>query len=108
MTKTVHSIKEISEILSPVFAKYDIISAYLFGSYARGKATSKSDIDIYIPTLPSKMGLYIFGMYEDIKESLSKPIDIITDNEVFPTVESKKAFFDSINKDKVIIYEKGR
>jgi hypothetical protein len=108
MTKAVYSIKEISEILSPIFAKYDILSAYLFGSYARGKATPESDIDIYIPTLPSKMGLSFFGMYEDIKDSLDKPIDIITDNEGFSTAESKQAFFDSINKDKVIIYEKGR
>ena len=44
-------IKEFAEIVtSPddILKKYEIEQAYVFGSYARGDATQKSDVDIMI------------------------------------------------------------
>lgn len=44
------SLKELQDILMPVFEKYrkHIIFAYLFGSYAKGELTPLSDIDIAV------------------------------------------------------------
>ena len=53
----------------------EIKCAYLYGSYARGEATGKSDIDILI-VLDRPMGLKFYGIAEDLEELLNKKIDI--------------------------------
>ena len=44
----VYSIHEIENILHPVFAGYGVRRAVLFGSYAKGQATPRSDVDILV------------------------------------------------------------
>ncbi len=39
---------DIQTLLSPVFADYGITRAVLFGSFAKGTATDKSDIDLLV------------------------------------------------------------
>lgn len=53
----------------------EIKCAYLYGSYARGEATGKSDIDILV-VIDKPMGLKYFGIAEDLKEMLHKEVDI--------------------------------
>ncbi len=102
-SQQIYTIDEISDIIVPILNKYKIEKAYVFGSYARGEATSESDIDLYIPLLPYKMGIRYFGMYEDIQNAIEKRIDVITDNTTFNSDEEKKCFFASMNKDKEAI-----
>ena len=45
-----YTIDEISQRVMPVAKRYGLSAVYLFGSYARGEATSKSDIDLLIDT----------------------------------------------------------
>lgn len=42
------SINNISQLLEPVFKKYHVKLAYLFGSYARGNQIKESDVDIAV------------------------------------------------------------
>lgn len=58
-----------------VFAEYDVEFAYLFGSYAKGKASESSDIDILIST--SVTGMRFFGLIERLRETLGKKIDLL-------------------------------
>ena len=44
--KDVLIIKQIKERILPILAKHNIHEVYLFGSYARGDANNKSDVDI--------------------------------------------------------------
>ena len=53
----------------------EIKCAYLYGSYARGEATGKSDIDILV-VIDKPMGLKYFGIAEDLKKMLHKEVDI--------------------------------
>ena len=46
MNQEIYTIDEIRQIVKNLTVKYDIENVYLFGSYARGEATEKSDIDI--------------------------------------------------------------
>jgi len=39
---------QIAENLRPVFEKYDIESALLFGSFARGRESARSDLDLIL------------------------------------------------------------
>ena len=53
----------------------EIKCAYLYGSYARGEATGKSDIDILV-VIDKPMGFRYFGIGERLKEILHKEVDI--------------------------------
>ena len=53
----------------------EIKCAYLYGSYARGEATGKSDIDILI-VLDKPLGMRFYGIAADLEELLHKKIDI--------------------------------
>ncbi len=54
-----------------------IKKAGIFGSYARGEQTKKSDIDILIePT--EGMGLEFFGLHIELEEKLGMKVDLLT------------------------------
>lgn len=68
-------IKTIKDRLQPVFSNYNITSAILFGSYAKGSATEKSDIDLMVDS--NLRGLRFFALIEDIREALDeKEVDV--------------------------------
>lgn len=68
--------KRIKKEAAEVFKKYpEIRCAYLFGSYARGEATGKSDID-FLLVLSKPMGITFFGIAADLENKLHKEIDI--------------------------------
>ena len=72
------SVKYIKDVCRKLFKeKYpEIECAYLFGSYARGEASGKSDIDILVVCPP--MGMRFYGISEVLEEELHKKIDIHT------------------------------
>ena len=48
MTKNAYSIGEIRAIIAPIAREYGVKKIALFGSYAKGSATPKSDIDLHL------------------------------------------------------------
>ena len=44
----IYTIDEITAAVKPIAEKYGIDKVWLFGSYARGEATEKSDVDLLI------------------------------------------------------------
>lgn len=77
----IYDMNEIKRRITPVFEKYDVKAAFLFGSYARGDATDNSDIDIRVDTTGSSKLLGIFaesGLLIDLEDALEKKVDMIT------------------------------
>ena len=74
--KGVLTIDMIKKIVADVFANYEIKSCYLFGSYAKGKETELSDVDLLIDSTIT--GLDYFGLIEDLREALHKKVDLLT------------------------------
>lgn len=68
-------VEDITKSIEEVFKKYDIDFAYLFGSYAKGKAKQSSDVDILVSTKIS--GLKYYGIVEELREKLNKKVDMI-------------------------------
>lgn len=69
------SIEKIRECCADVFSKYSVEYCYLFGSYAKGKASSKSDVDLLVSTTVT--GLKFFEMVEELRDALCKKVDVL-------------------------------
>lgn len=88
---------KISEIIKPVFQKYGVKSADLFGSYARGEQTPDSDIDIIVDRGPVR-GLEFIGLQEELSAVLQKKVDLQ------PIDCMSERFLAKIQKDRVNVY----
>ena len=76
------------ESLRAYFATQPVLSAYLFGSFARGEADEKSDVDILVDVDRSvSFGLGYFGMIGDLQELLGRPVDVVTREALSPHVK---------------------
>lgn len=77
------SVQLIKEKVSALFDKeYDgqIDFCYLFGSYAKGLANEKSDVDLYVSS--SLTGLRFVGLIERLRQTLHKKVDLIRSSEL--------------------------
>ena len=67
----------IAKVINEYIKKYpEVKCAYLYGSYARGEATGKSDVDILV--VCHGMGLSFYGMAGELKDALHKEVDLQT------------------------------
>ena len=69
------SIEDIKKICTKILSKYSVDYCYLFGSYAKGKASPTSDVDLLISTTIS--GLKFYGLVEELRDSLKKKVDLL-------------------------------
>lgn len=95
----VYSVREIENILHPVFAGYGVRRAVLFGSYAKGQATTRSDVDILVDS--GLRGLAFFGLLEGVASTLDVPVDLIDVSQI----ESGSQIGLEIQRTGVSIYE---
>ena len=102
MTDTIYTPEQIQQILFPVFLQYPVKKAILFGSYAKGTAETKSDIDILVDS--GLKGLAFFGLLEDVVTSLEKEVDVLDVSQITPDSEIDR----EILKSGVVIYERER
>ena len=72
---SIYSVSELKSTLRPVFEQYGVRSAVLFGSYAKGKASARSDVDLLVDS--GLRGLAFFGLLEGVASALSVPVDMI-------------------------------
>ncbi len=69
------SIESIRNALTPVFIRYDIKQAILFGSFAKGSAGEKSDVDLFVDS--RLRGLRFVGFTEAVRQAVDRPVDVI-------------------------------
>ena len=72
------TIKEIKQKIKPVMEKYQIDDVFLFGSYARGEATSQSDVDIYCSKGNLKSLIDEARFIDELEIALNKKVDVVT------------------------------
>jgi len=88
-------------ILQVYFKDKPVLRAYLFGSFARGDANSKSDYDILVELdYSKKIGLEYIQMQLDLTEILKKNVDLVTENSLSRHVKP------GVEKEKLLIYER--
>ncbi len=100
------AINQIKKLTEPIFKKYGVDKAYIFGSYARGDYNENSDIDIIITAKKIKSLLIIGSILENLKQVLQKEVDLI-EEECFKEDEMdelEREFYNNIKKERVMIY----
>lgn len=98
MKGNVYTVNDIKEKLLPVFKKHNIKKAVLFGSYAKGSADNRSDIDIMVDS--NLRGLAFYGLLEDGVNAIGKSVDLLDKQQI--KAESKVE--QEINATGVVIY----
>ena len=86
-------IKTIKNKLDPVFSLYNVQSATLFGSYAKGSATENSDVDLMVDS--GLHGLQFFALVEDIHQALQKEVDVFDVTHINDGSRIQKEIYDT-------------
>ena len=92
------TVSDIKKICETVLSKYDVSFCYLFGSYAKGKATPVSDVDLLIST--NVRGLKFYGLVEEIRTELHKKVDVLDMSQLKENIDLTEEIF----KDGIKIY----
>ena len=73
------SIKEIKNKINPILKRNGVAKAAIFGSYARGDQTKKSDIDILIKYKHDDKSYFdLIGLQFELEKKLRKKVDLLT------------------------------
>jgi predicted nucleotidyltransferase len=83
------------EAINNYFRARPVLKAYLFGSYVRGEADDRSDIDILVDLdYSQKIGLQFVQMKIDLEKLLNTNVDLVSSNGlskyIRPFVDSEK------------------
>ena len=92
------TMEQIKQICADVFANFNVEYCYLFGSYAKGKAKEKSDVDLLIST--SEKGIRFYEIAELLRENLKKKIDLLD----LAQLNNNPALVQEVLKDGIKIY----
>ncbi len=98
--KHIYSLDEIRGIVAPIAKEYQIDSVRLFGSYARGEAGPKSDLDFVVESEKVISLLRLGGFQAALSDAFHKRVDVLTADSLKPD------FRKEIEKDEVLIYER--
>ncbi|MDR2937593.1 MAG: nucleotidyltransferase domain-containing protein [Prevotellaceae bacterium] len=88
--------------LQAFFPAYPVEKAWVFGSYARGEETRKSDVDILVRfTKNAKISLLDHaGIMCDLEDLLHKKVDIVPEGTLYKFAQ------ESVEHDKILVYER--
>jgi len=88
--------------LNAFFPAYPVEKAWIFGSYARGEETRKSDIDIMVrfdEDADISLLDYIRIMNK-LKDFLHKKVDLVEEGQLHRWAQ------ESVDKEKILVYER--
>lgn len=95
-----YAVEDIKKIVKPLAKAYGINKVSLFGSYARGEANEKSDIDLYIEKGELRSLIQYFSFVQELEKKFGCHVDVVT------TEISDKEFLGHIFSEGVLIYDK--
>lgn len=81
-----------------VFDEYPVHYCILFGSYAKGKATESSDLDLLVSS--DVKGLKFYGLVEKLRLALHKKVDVLN----LDQLKDNLKLTDEILRDGIRIY----
>ena len=73
-----NNLKNIKNKLIPILKQNNIVKASIFGSYARGEETKKSDIDMMIKYKGKMSLLDLIGLEQELQEKTGRPVSPVS------------------------------
>jgi uncharacterized protein len=82
--RTKCSISSIKKKALPILKKHAVKRASIFGSFARGTANSRSDVDFLIEYKEKNKSLFdLVDLKSDLEETLDRKVDVITYHSIY-------------------------
>jgi len=91
--------EEIKKKIISILVKHGIKRILVFGSYARNKATPKSDLDLIVDFPEGTSLLDHVGIEIELSEALDMKIDLLSRNGISSYIK------DQVLKEAIVIYE---
>lgn len=82
-------IQQIRKKILPTLRRYDVAKAAVFGSFARGKSSKRSDIDLLVEFKGEKSLLDLAGLKIALQELLKIKVDVLTYNSLHPLLKDR-------------------
>ena len=79
----------IREKILPIFKRYDVVRAAIFGSFARGEMRESSDRDILVEFEGEKSLIDLAGLKIELEELLGMKVDVLTYNSLHPLLKER-------------------
>lgn len=78
------SVLSIKKKVLPILKRHAVKRASIFGSFARGTAKAKSDVDFLIEYKGKNKSLFdLVDLKTDLEETLDRKVDLITYNSIY-------------------------
>lgn len=77
-----------AEVLQ-IAARYGATDVRIFGSVARGDATTASDIDFLVRMLPGRSLFDIGGLLMDLQDLFGRPVDVVNERGLRPRMRER-------------------
>lgn len=82
--KEIDSLSSIKKKAVPILKRHDVKRASIFGSFACGMATLKSDVDFLIEYKGKKKTLFdLVDLKLELEETLDRKVDVITYQSIY-------------------------
>ena len=95
-------LQPIKNAVAEYFKTQPIVRAWIFGSYARGEETPLSDVDLLVQYDENARVslLKIASMSNELEDILDRQVDLVSEKCL------RQRVAESVNRDKVLIYER--
>jgi len=101
MESGVYSLDELKALLVHAFDAYSVRRGYVFGSYSRGEATGKSDIDLFVEPSDGFKSYEVCGILSRAMKLSGKSVDCYSSLDF----DENAPMYKIILKDRVLIYD---
>jgi len=82
--RTFHTLAWVKKKALPVLKKHAVKRAAIFGSFARGEAKAKSDVDILIEYKTKNKSLFdLVDLKSELEETLNRKVDVLTYKSIY-------------------------
>jgi len=99
----VSNLKEIQILAQPLFERFKVKQAAVFGSFARNEHKEKSDVDFLVDFSDTYDLLDLIGLKQELEEILERKVDLITLRSI---TGQGNEFGEAVLKEAKVIYEK--
>lgn len=76
------------EKITPILAKGEVAFAGIFGSFAKGKETKKSDLDMLIRFKKPQSLLKLIFLERMLSEKVKRKVDLVTEQSLSPYIKN--------------------